>query len=1112
MSVFEPINTSRVMIPHISAKDSPPVGERLPSDEEVEAVLKQKIVILEDFIEYDGRLPPAIEERCEVLRYKVQSLEDHIFKAGKSAAAIEYLRCAPESYFQKVAPHDFQRWLDVKLPLSHAQGGNAARFKSPRKRKFLYSDDGFHVFSASSENSPDPSNARTKRLRTNESEKHPCLRCRILKKKCDFLEQCRHCPSQGFDNETDYWKVLGCFRGHLRDFSAIFCPAFSRSTQRTLLYRSGGTEIINFALTKSRVSDQKRRRMIHLVRTRNDFARLSESSWEDTARRESLSLSGSSFIEHDGNAEIPTLHLADYEAPWAVLQVVSMDTAYMSKTAFNLFSLIRLGNDFSKSEPASWELFNLAKRLLRQSTELYLLERLCTQIASGDMLGKVPFDPTRSTPNTLVLVDLKEDVETFLRSFEKACSGRAKLDGTAQLACFYALLVFGVVKSMLTDAYSIRASYEDPNPWSEEEATKISSAYKALVSVFCWSSKADIVVQDVMTLKYEEYHSQVMQTRKMVRSNEWESFGVKGTKEFLLGLGACFLPDSVYNGFFAQKFGLKELPTICMKATATREKEHQAPRREIHPFESVEQTATSPNQEASQASVSTLDGTLGPFSIFERMSSSKSPRAFGQVASPSASSPRTLYKNKTPESSKSNNSTASSPTTFTFVTNDANDTHAPARTHGGRKGALPPATLKKSREVRKVGACWNCWVMKMPCSEGSTCQRCQKKGTKPYPRCNRAPFDSYTDILFPEWIISDFTPEAISSYISTNTRGFTSQTIDVDVTSWADASSITLSVNYFVPIPEGSSQQTYHDRHGQPLGVESLPVGILDLDCGKLGDEALRKIDDIIQNPLFPEQILGHNSSNMTSMVFDILYSFYHAMPAKNKLIHDCFKLVATIRSVNRPVIFTPSSATRILSHLQIESPADQLYSSRILNRQTKALSYHISRLMMTRVLSQLEKTMRSRDKSFWPICFAAMLLLTYCMEQMEVLAGAHVQAARLGDQEARAAVEKEPREYCAMVDVGPFAQLSHLFHALYRTGRADSGGLNPLREDFESRDIAGFDDAATNMIRTMREKTMKNVEMLKEQNKPFDSAAGQEELAKNSSGRLMARFLRSFV
>jgi hypothetical protein len=29
---------------------------------------------------------------------------------------------------------------------------------------------------------------------------------------------------QSFENESDFWKILGCFRSRLQDFSHIFCP------------------------------------------------------------------------------------------------------------------------------------------------------------------------------------------------------------------------------------------------------------------------------------------------------------------------------------------------------------------------------------------------------------------------------------------------------------------------------------------------------------------------------------------------------------------------------------------------------------------------------------------------------------------------------------------------------------------------------------------------------------------------------------------------------------------------------------------------------------------------------------------------------------------------
>lgn len=50
---------------------------------------------------------------------------------------------------------------------------------------------------------------------------------------------------------------------------------------------------------------------------------------------------------------MPAMELEDHEAAWAVLQVISMEPTYMSKTAYNLFTLFSTGNAFEKSDPVS---------------------------------------------------------------------------------------------------------------------------------------------------------------------------------------------------------------------------------------------------------------------------------------------------------------------------------------------------------------------------------------------------------------------------------------------------------------------------------------------------------------------------------------------------------------------------------------------------------------------------------------------------------------------------------------------------------------------------------------------------------------------------------------
>lgn len=65
--------------------------------------------------------------------------------------------------------------------------------------------------------------------------------------------------------------------------------------------------------------------------------------------------------------------------------------------------------------------------------------------------------------------------------------------------------------------------------------------------------------------------------------------------------------------------------------------------------------------------------------------------------------------------------------------------------------------------------------------------------------------------------------------------------------------------------------------------------------------------------------------------------------------------------------------------------------------------------------------------------------------------------------------MEEEPQKSCQDLEDGPCAQLTHLFHALYRTGKRDSGGLNPFRDEFEMNGEKHFDGAAMTMIREIK-------------------------------------------
>jgi hypothetical protein len=341
---------------------------------------------------------------------------------------------------------------------------------------------------------------------------------------------------------------------------------------------------------------------------------------------------------------------------------------------------------------AAWELFKQVRRLLRQSVELYLLERLCGQIASGDMASP-SFDPLRSTPNTLVLVDLKEEFESFLQRLEKLCAGRGKLTGHAQMACFYALLVLCVTKSMLIDAYSIRAEYEDPNPWSEHDGMQITSAYKAMVSVFCWSSRYDAVLQEIGSAESHEWRQMLAETRSMVQDDLWPERGIKGSKEFLLGLGLCWYPDELYNGFLVQRFGLETLPRVSVKIINTGR---------------GESTSRPVSSSANDSMTHTFHISPVTTSSSHSHQSSNNEEDVMTWISQNKKRLETLKQTTHP-------TTAGPASSFIFVGQDDEDDRSSSG-RSRRRGALNATALENAREVRKIGACWNCWAMKVTVS------------------------------------------------------------------------------------------------------------------------------------------------------------------------------------------------------------------------------------------------------------------------------------------------------------------------------------------------------------------------------------------------------------
>ena len=112
------------------------------------------------------------------------------------------------------------------------------------------------------------------------------------------------------------------------------------------------------------------------------------------------------------------------------------------------------------------------------------------------------------------------------------------------------------------------------------------------------------------------------------------------------------------------------------------------------------------------------DSMLHTFSVVP-----KSPSIFRRDLSPNSTKTLSPEPNestrmaRSPSNPSSINSKSTNFSTFTFVSHGEGS----KRDHCHRRGPLDQSTFNKAKEVRRVGACWNCWLMKVPVSSYLSC-------------------------------------------------------------------------------------------------------------------------------------------------------------------------------------------------------------------------------------------------------------------------------------------------------------------------------------------------------------------------------------------------------
>ncbi|TVY55292.1 hypothetical protein LCER1_G004398 [Lachnellula cervina] len=448
---------------------------------------------------------------------------------------------------------------------------------------------------------------------------------------------------------------------------------------------------------------------------------------------------------------------------------------------------------------------------------------------------------------------------------------------------------------------------------------------------------------------------------------------------------------------------------------------------------------------------------------------------------------------------------------------------------GCRKGKLDPEAAEKARKIRRITACWNCWIQKVPCSVGKPCDRCRKQFSPSANNiCCRSHFKEYEPALFPEYLHSHFKKRKIEILVNEHTSGFSDTVLEIDIATGECFKPMRLSANVFKPKTwELLSQHRLaieQEEQNSPLVLQiSAPVGLLGLSTSDLKDKCKEHVAEMIANPEYVEQVTAGCNSQIPYSILAAATQFskYKDVP----LVHNVLMLHAINYFMKTLITFSDESARSVYQTLQPFGGALEPYlSSRLLSRQIKYAMHKLSREITVEVLEGLERSMRTRTKDSWPVSFCAFLVLCLCMEGLQIACDIYVvcDIEKCQKDGSNSAYNRfQSYQASTKIDENPFSQCQRLFHDIYRSHKesnrgAREAGFNPLRNLANNDRSTGLEPAADVMVKSIYQMICQSYpEIMDLSERPplinngylFDP----ESIKTNGTGRLVAKFLRSF-
>ncbi|RYP27722.1 hypothetical protein DL767_007559 [Monosporascus sp. MG133] len=399
---------------------------------------------------------------------------------------------------------------------------------------------------------PMPTLAPTPRLTASSSSLPPLV-------SCDSRDDCAYCSENADPPGEDFWKVLGCHRGSLAALADLmlpgkpaYLPPFKCATHENveqLSPRQNQTPMaspmarrrnMNEYLDRTYIVDQP---VAEMVKKHIDF---DDGFWwtEDLA---SLPIANPALA---GYSKDPV------EKPPPVLKVLAASWN-AEGTPFHFWELFRLTGYMSENrenEAARYPLLYRAKLLLREILLFDLQQqepsiRTQVNVAEAQLL---PDDIDHEGRNRLIYNCMTQ----FLQSFENATMRRVIVEPKGWMAVFFSVCIFSVVRTILADLVSTPSrsmlSPAQAGLAMSTSAASMHSVYKAMVSLFAWSAP---MMLDETPLDMDGNDRAIFTAASAaIRKDEWMTWGIRSSRDFLLGLGSGYLSEgTAFNGFFRQR-------------------------------------------------------------------------------------------------------------------------------------------------------------------------------------------------------------------------------------------------------------------------------------------------------------------------------------------------------------------------------------------------------------------------------------------------------------------------------------------------------------------------------------------------------------------------------